>query len=296
MCDCLVALPSATADGVTLFAKNSDRPSSELQRIARIEARIDHGPLRCTYIDVAAHPVATLAAIAMQPTWMWGVEGGVNEAGVAIGNEMIFTTLDPRAHPPALTGMDLVRLGLERAGSATEAVEVITGLLRRYGQGGSGHLDSNRPYWSSFLVADSTRAYVLETSGPSWAVEEVLDPGVRAISNRTTIAGFDAEHRHPRQRVAAFVDPRLRASNACLSQRPVRREAIEAHLRSHEGDGGWTVCMHVDEPGMCESTTASLIASLPAGHPPDIWLALGSPCQTEYVRQRTPGTHPMTGQ
>ena len=41
---------------------------------------------------------------------MWGLEHGVNEAGVAAGNATIYTTLDPRGVPDGLTGMDLVRL------------------------------------------------------------------------------------------------------------------------------------------------------------------------------------------
>ena len=44
-----------------------------------------------------------------------GSSTGVNDAGVVAGNETIYTTLDPADAPPALIGMDLVRLGLERA-------------------------------------------------------------------------------------------------------------------------------------------------------------------------------------
>jgi dipeptidase len=223
---------------------------------------------------------------------MWGVEHGVNEAGVAIGNETIYTTLDPRGFPPALTGMDLVRLGLERARSASDAVSVMTGLLERYGQGGSGHQGRDHPYWSSFLIADATTAFVVETSGREWEAEEVGPAGVRAISNRTTIPSFDAAHRHPKQPVATLVDPRWEASNAVLAAAPVTVAAVESHLRSHAGgDDGWTICMHVgaraaesgEHSERPEATTASVVASLrPDGRGPARFL-LGSPCTSVYV-------------
>ncbi|HEX3089240.1 MAG TPA: C69 family dipeptidase, partial [Ilumatobacteraceae bacterium] len=214
-------------------------------------------------------------------------EHGVNEAGVAIGNEAIYTTLDPRAVTPALIGMDLVRLGLHRGDSARGAVDVITSLLERYGQGGTGHdpqgATGPKASWSSFLVADPADAWVIETSGSTWAAEQV--DTVRAISNRTTIPSFDAAHRHPRQPVERLVDPRLVASNAVLTQRPVRFDAVAAHLRSHDscGEPGWSVCMHVDD---VEATTASMIAELRADGHDRAWMLLGSPCQNEYVEMR----------
>jgi hypothetical protein len=279
MCDCLCALPSASATGATLFAKNSDRPPSEPQTIEWHPPRRDSAPVRTTHIEVDAHPDETLGFVGSRPTWMWGVEHGVNEAGVAAGNETIYTTLDPRGAPPGLLGMDLVRLALERAATAAAAVDTITGHLERYGQGGSGHLGADRPYWSSFLVADPDAAFVIETSGQTFAVEDV--DLVRAISNRTTIPSFDAEHRHPRQPVATLVDPRWRASQAVLARRPVAVDALREHLRSHVGgDDGWTVCMHVDG---VEATTAAVVAELPDDRRPVARFLLGSPCTSVFV-------------
>jgi secernin len=276
MCDCLVALPVAASGGVTLFAKNSDRPPHEPQNLEWVPPHRDT-TVRTTYLEIEGAG-QTLGALVSRPRWCWGVEHGVNEASVAIGNEAIYTTLDPRLFPPALIGMDLVRLGLERGESAEHAVEVMTGLLERHGQGGSGHDGADRPYWSSFLVADPLDAWVLETSGRNWAAERVLT--VRAISNRTTIASFDAEHRHPRQPVETLVDPRLAASMAVLASPPVTADALREHLASHAGVDGWTVCMHV--PGV-EATTASMVAELPASGPAVAWCLLGSPCSSVYV-------------
>lgn len=279
VCDCLVALGPATAAGRTLFAKNSDRPIGEEQLLEWVPPRRDRGPLTTTYIEVEPYDGETVGALVSRPWWMWGAEHGVNEAGVALGNATIYTTLDPRAEPPALTGMDLVRLGLERATSAGDAVDVITALLEHYGQGGSGHHGVHHPYWSSFLVADPTAAFVLETSGRRWEVERVVR--ARATSNRTSIPSFDAEHRHPRQPVETLVDPRLNASCAVLSAEPVSVASMQAHLRSHAGgDGGYTVCMHASD----QETTASMVAELPpGGGTPRMWVALGSPCQAAYV-------------
>jgi secernin len=266
----------ATASGRTIWAKSSDRPPTEAQVLEQHPPRRDDRPVRCTWIDVDPAPGDTIGVVGSRPWWCWGFEHGVNEAGVAAGNETIYTTLDPRGAPPALIGMDLVRLGLERGASAAAAVAVMVDLLERHGQGGSGHRDAERPYWSSFLVADADTAFVVETSGRTWAVEEV--ERVRAISNRTTIPSFDAEHRHPRQPVATLVDPRWSASKAVLAAEPVDVPAVVAHQRSHVGHEGWTVCMHVPE---VEATTAAVVVEL-GERPLARWL-LGSPCTSVYV-------------
>jgi len=282
MCDCLVALPAATG-AHTLFAKNSDRPPTEPQDVEWSAPRRDTA-LRATYIDVDPASVDTIGCLLSRPRWCWGAEHGVNEAGVAIGNEAIYTTLDPRAAPPALIGMDLVRLGLERGDTAEAATAAIIDLLERYGQGGSGNHAAHahpEPYWSSFLVADPVDAYVIETSGREWATERV--DRARAISNRTTIPAFDAQHRHPNQPVERLVDARWQASNAVLAAPVVGADAIRAHLRSHDScaEPGWSVCMHVTD---VEETTASMIAELRSdGRSHRAWVLVGHPCEEEFV-------------
>src|SRR4051794_14408629 len=279
MCDCLVALAPATAAGSTLFAKNSDRPPAEDQFVERFTSRRDEGVTGTTYIEVEAHRGSTIPFVGSRPTWMYGVEHGVNAAGVAAGNATIYTTLDPRGAPDALTGMDIVRLVLERSTTASAAVDLISMLLDEYGQGGSGHAGVDRPYWNSFLVADPAEAFVIETSGTDLAVEAV--DRSRATSNRTTIPEFDAVHRHPRQPVERLVDGRLAASAAVLADEPVSVEALMTHLGSHVGgEEGFTICMHADD----EVTQGSMIAELPFAGPPTGWFLVGSPCQGEYLR------------
>ena len=173
MCDTLVALGDATADGGLLFAKNSDRERNEAQLI-EMTPRRQNAPgalLKATYIAIP-EVAETHACLLSRPFWMWGAEMGANEHGVVIGNEAVHATL-PAQRRRALIGMDLVRLGLERGATAAEAVEVMTGLLERHGQGGDcGHL--HRFYYNnSFIVADPREAYVLETVGRWWVVKRV---------------------------------------------------------------------------------------------------------------------------
>lgn len=103
---------------------------------------------------------------------------------MVIGNEAVWS--DYKSHESdvkRLLGMDLLRLGLERSTSAKNAIDVITGLLESYGQGGPcDRNDSSFSYFNSFIVADPIEAYVLETVHNVWVVERVTS-GYRNISN-----------------------------------------------------------------------------------------------------------------
>jgi dipeptidase len=287
-----------------VFAKNSDRPPGEVQVAWPFGRRASAGcTLRTQYLsigDTGAH-----AALLSCPTWLWGAEHGVNEHGVAIGNERVSTTHDAAAATPRLIGMDLVRLGLERARSAAEAVDVLTGLLETCGQGGIADAARQEAYDSSFLIADPTQAFVLETAGSDYAVAPF--PAGVAISNRIVLEDFD-RFRDPAEDTA-FADVRLAASRRFLASAGsggLTPAATAAHLRDH-GTGPWgapgtdgpvqlpptgvdidgsgvSVCMHVRGVVV---TTASMIAELPPdladGAPLRVFVAAGSPCVSIYV-------------
>ncbi|XP_070565965.1 secernin-3-like [Ptychodera flava] len=189
-CDTFVALPPSTADGNIIFGKNADRPCDEVQEVIYFPAA-DHSPgskLQCTYIEIEQAP-HTHAVILSRPSWLWGAEMGANEHGVCIGNEAVWTKLNgPDDRQERLLGMDFVRLGLERAKTAKEAVDVMTSLLEKHGQGGQCNEDSEVDwcYHNSFLIADRKEAWILETAGKLWAAEHITE-GVRNISNGLSI-------------------------------------------------------------------------------------------------------------
>ncbi len=285
VCDSVVALPPATG-GVTLFAKNSDRPPDEQQVLEFHSAQSARGDRMCTYVQVGAEPDETFSVLGSRPSWGWGFEHGVNEAGVAVGNHRITTRKDPRPYPDALTGMDLVRLTLERSPDAAAGVSILTELLQKYNQGGSCFdpaTHGRKPYWSSFLLADPEEAWVIETSGDEWMADQV--DRTYAMSNRTTIALFDQSHRHPDAPVERLVDPRLGEANRMLAEHRVDRETIAQLLRSHVGNDGWSICMHADDqqnPLSQMTTTASMIAELRLNRQPRVWVTHGSPCTNQH--------------
>lgn len=85
-------------------------------------------------------------------------------------------------------------MGLERGNTAEEALNVITTLLEKYGQGGPcSELDDSHFYHNSFLIADTNGAWILETSGKLWAAEKVKT-GFRNISNGLTIGTTIDKH------------------------------------------------------------------------------------------------------
>ncbi|MDD3947387.1 MAG: C69 family dipeptidase [Clostridia bacterium] len=196
MCDTLVVLPHATKDGKLIFAKNSDRSPNEPHVVVNYPAReIDltkEPEVKLTYLSIlqVAH---THAVVLLKPDWIWGAEMGFNEFGLNIGNEAVFTK-EKRNGPAALTGMDMLRLALERTKDALSALELMISLLERYGQGGNCGYDHTFYYHNSFLIADRNEAYVLETAGKYYAVKKVQD--FYAISNCLSI-GSDYSDIHP---------------------------------------------------------------------------------------------------
>ena len=305
MCDTLVL----RQDGVSWLAKNSDREPAEPQlwryypSVSGDTART----VRTTYLDIP-QPAARHAVLLSQPSWMWGGEMGVNQHGVAIGNEAVFTKLT-RRHGEALLGMDLLRLGLERGASAREALAVITEHLERFGQAGAaGYRNKQFRYDSSFLIADPQECWVLETAGQLWAAKRVER---WAISNALTLGHeFDlCSADLPQQARAAgcwdgrgdfhfarAFDTRLlpwvggaHRRRACNQAWLGRADGVDwrdlfAVLREHGAAGDhWSrhnnrqVCMHAGSFWRPSQTTGSLVARL--GEAPQLAVtATSAPC------------------
>ena len=318
-CDTFVALPPATRSGATLFAKNSDRPPRESQRIVQHPRRRGAGAsVRCQYLTIP-DVTETAAVVGSQPYWLWGFEHGVNEHRVAIGNETVFCK--EVLGPVGLLGMDLVRLGLERGRTAAEALEVMTGLIATHGQGGSGHVHLAWPYHNAFLVADPTSAWILETSGRHWVAQPV--DGVANISNGLAIgrewtraaadvtafavaAGwwppdggrvdFAAAYNDDASVPRNVASERRRRGAALLAESSgqVTMATLRGVLRDHYDAGPvhrprdvvdpryLSICMHGDP---LDDTTASMVIELPRD--PDAivrgWVSLGVPCVGAFV-------------
>jgi secernin len=192
MCDTFVALGNSTADGRVLFAKNSDRQPNECHVMIRIPRRKypKGSKVKCTYIEID-QPEETYEVLLLKPYWIWGAEMGCNEFGLNIGNEAVFTK-EPHGKE-SLIGMDMLRIALERCKTSREAVDMLVQLLEKYGQGGNCGYEKPFTYHNSFLIADRSSAWVLETAGIYWAALEVKD--VYSISNRLSIGKqFDLAH------------------------------------------------------------------------------------------------------
>ncbi len=301
MCDTFIALPPSTAQGCVVFGKNSDRPVGEGQRPRIYPAARHEGSetLHCTYIDIP-QTAATHRILLSQIDWMWGGEMGANEHGVVIGNEAVWTRIEQG--PPALLGMDLVRLGLERGSTARQALDVMTALLEEFGQGGGcAENDPGFTYDNSFLIADFNEAWVLETAGRFWVAERVGE-GYRNISNRLSIGSrYDLCSKglvdHARSQGLLHdgdrVDFSSAFSTAPLEPEPGSRESwgsqlltqsagrispetMKELLRHH--DSG--ICMH----GGFE-TTASMVSRLGPNGEMAHWMTDGpNPCAARFER------------
>lgn len=296
MCDTF----AVAAGGRTVFAKASDRPHREAQIPRWVGPRPPGGRLRVTHItipDAGAHP-----CVGSRPVWMWGFEHGVNAAGVAVGNEKVDTPVDHR-RAPALTGMDIVRLALERATDAAGAVDVIGELTETVGQGGVCDRDHGETYDSSYLVADPSEVWIVETAGRDWVARRT---DRAAISNRLTLtddwdraspgvpAGTDVQTWRDPGADLRHVEPRLEVTRRAVTGDldPAGAVAVLRHHRRPWGAPGRRTgpadpparvvspCMHLRPFGW--ATTAAMVAEL-TGAGPRVWLCVGNPCVGVFV-------------
>jgi dipeptidase len=182
--DMVVALGPATGEPFSLFAHNSARPPREPEVLqltpGRAHALGEKVNARFLELPEARQ---TFTVLGSQPTGAWGYTHGVNEHGVAVGCTSLRSKL--KIAQAGLVGTDLVRLALERTRTALQALDLVTDLIERRGQGvlpGCPTVDETD---SAFLIAAASEAFVVEAAGHHWACQEVQQ--VRAVSDVGTI-------------------------------------------------------------------------------------------------------------
>lgn len=318
-CDTFALKGSCYEFGKNLLAKNSDRPLGECQPLVLIPGQ-DHPvgtTVKCTDLTIP-QAARTYTVLGSRPYWIWGFEMGLNEWGLAIGNEAQGSRCKAETET-GLLGMDLLRLGLERAKTCREAITVITELLEQYGQNANASPLFDRRYENSFLLVDPTEIWLLETAGRQWAAKQI--PDRYAISNCYTIgteydlASKDVEiYARDRRWLApsepfafakAYTMPAVRQSGSVPRWRRLN-QLIEAAgevmtldqvlrvLRDHfEGElieprnggcyGGFiSICMHAMTWDACQ-TAASLLACWQEGLGWICRWAPAIPCCSAYL-------------
>ena len=286
MCDTLGTLQS----GAALFAKNSDRSPNEIQLLEYHPPKTGlSGMVSCTYCAVP-QVSETYGVLLSRPKWMWGAEMGVNQWGLCIGNEAVFTL--GKYGKTGLTGMDMVRLALERCRTVHEALELLIRLLEEYGQGGNCGFDHKFYYDNAFLLMDRQQLIVLETAGKDWVYKKYTAVN---ISNRLSIGAdgdgysggnachFQKKHTEPVYTTFSGSNRRAHQIRQCLPQITDVRGCIDAlschdHNANPFGRGSVSsACMHYG--GLVgDHTTASMVVSLSGAMPLVFSTGCSLPC------------------
>ena len=322
-CDTMIALPSATKENQTIFAKNSDRSATECQPLVQ-RAREAHPAgtsTKCQFVELP-EVSTTYRHIGSRPYWCWGYEHGFNEHQVVIGNEGLGSKYE--FDSPKLIGMELIRLGLERAETAAEAVTVMTELITAHGQGKFGNDQGVRTYDNGYIIADPEEAYILQTAGHEWAVKKAQDTvGISNVYSieedwdrlspngmdeavaqgwwTETSARFNFSEAYSREADRSVGSGAMRRGRSCavLNKRSgnIDVHTMMALLSDHsdgnapdepfqtEISGAPSICVHHDDKGEGGNTAASLIAHLcnDGSRLPVYWCSFYSPCLAIFL-------------
>lgn len=180
-CDTIAVNSEYSIYKCNMLAKNSDRPTGEPQPLCFYSGKeyAEGEMLKTTYLEIP-QVSKTYSVVGSRPYWIWGFEMGYNEKGLVIGNEAQGSRMEPDKQN-GLLGMDMLRIVLERAGNASEAITVITELLKKYGQKARASVLTERTYENSFIIVDRYECWVLETAGREWVAKRIKT--VQGISN-----------------------------------------------------------------------------------------------------------------
>ena len=230
---CVVPLPTGWSS-----PKTRTGPSAKSSWPCR-SADVRPPAARCARSTCPSATPAAHAALLSCPTWLWGAEHGVNEFGVAIGNERVATVHDAAHGAPRADrygpGPARSRTGPHRRRTRSTS----SSTSHTHGQGGIADAAHHEAYDSSFLIADATQAFVLDTSGTDYAAapSPVARPSaigsasgsqwthglIRDSSRATTSAASATPTRPPTRPTCAGGEPpfpRRAAGEAAVSPPP----------------------------------------------------------------------------
>lgn len=288
MCDTLVTFNRK--NNRSFFAKNSDREPGELQFVylsTNPKEEFEKYPYfesKSEYINTSFQTLKSIfdqyespySAFISRPIWMWGAEMGINQYGLSIGNEAVFSK--EKVKREGLLGMDILRLALHNSKSAKEAVDFIIRIIEEHGQGGDGGYKKPLKYHNSFIIKDFNEAYVLETSSSNWAIKKIEDS--TSISNCYTIkTDYDGinqsnamirnfKDKYENRLISFFAKGNVRqqfSSNKLLSlsaDLPSIKELLRTHINSIENTpfkGMGSICVHSGKLIKSETTSSMIV-------------------------------------
>ncbi len=182
-CTSLIATPAASADGSAMVTYAADSHTLYGELYHTPAARHEAGAMR----TVTDWDSGRMLGQIPQPEVTYSTIGNMNEHGLVIAE----STWGGR-HELAGSGMidygSLIYITLERARTAREAIDVMTGLVRDYGYASEGE---------SFSIADPSEAWVMEMigkgkddTGAVWVARRVPDGYISGHANHSRIHTF----------------------------------------------------------------------------------------------------------
>ncbi|HCO48925.1 MAG TPA: hypothetical protein DIT55_05705 [Spirochaetaceae bacterium] len=222
MCDTLYCAAAGS-----FFGKNSDRQPDEPQSICVVPRRT---PSEKATIGGKSYTLsdAGLGFVLSKPSWMAGGEMGVNEKGVAIGNEAVFSRFKPAKD--GVLGMDILRAALGTSTTAKAAVDFICAFVEKFDQGGNGSMRGSLYYDNSFIISDPHGAFILETAGRRWAWRAI--EGRDAISNAYSIEEDYKRLDTQTRKEIAPVNERAACSDEADPGRKGEKESFKARMEN----------------------------------------------------------------
>eukprot|EP00929_Paragymnodinium_shiwhaense_P092662 TRINITY_DN52641_c0_g1_i1.p1 TRINITY_DN52641_c0_g1~~TRINITY_DN52641_c0_g1_i1.p1 ORF type:complete len:610 (+),score=51.86 TRINITY_DN52641_c0_g1_i1:129-1958(+) len=185
-CTTLVAGPQATADGSVMVAHSNDGDGDVAGNFEFVPAKRYHVPSQRALSNGKSIP----QIVGRTNAYFTKVGGyaAMNEFQVALGESTCVAVLPGNTSAALLNIVDLSAVGLERAKSAREAVEVMGQLAEQYGYYDNGE---------SLMVTDPTEAFIFHIlpddtqTSAVWVAQRVPDDHVGVVANSFTIRVVD---------------------------------------------------------------------------------------------------------